>query len=219
VRQFGREGRTVMFVSHDMGTILSLCDRAIVLDAGMLMKDDRADSSVNYYMDMQSNKEITPVKDRKDRRGTGLVRITGIEIRDSKGSATNSVEMGEDFTVSVNFEGQAKHLSIAVIIGNSLKSEIIRGVTFESANEDVDIEDRLTAECRFNTPRLIQGLYDVNVWVGQVNGDVHDYLERADILEVRPSDVFGTGRLPEATPLHPHVFSPVEWKFKKEHAI
>ncbi len=61
IRQFRAEGMTLLFVSHDPGAIKSLCDRAILLDAGGIRADDRPDTVLDYYNALVAEQENAAV--------------------------------------------------------------------------------------------------------------------------------------------------------------
>jgi len=51
MEEAGTDGKTVLFVSHNMGAVRALCDRVIYLDHGIVIKDDKADNVIKYYME------------------------------------------------------------------------------------------------------------------------------------------------------------------------
>lgn len=50
MKQFKKENRTIVFVSHDMNAIVSFCDRVIYLEAGRVAKIGKPDKIINYYL-------------------------------------------------------------------------------------------------------------------------------------------------------------------------
>lgn len=60
-----KEGRTVLFVSHNMQAILQLCDRAILLQTGSVAIDEKASNTVEYYL-QEENKQSTYTKNLED---------------------------------------------------------------------------------------------------------------------------------------------------------
>ncbi|MBU1137462.1 MAG: ABC transporter ATP-binding protein, partial [Proteobacteria bacterium] len=49
IREYREQGTTLLFVSHDPGAVKSLCNRAILLDGGAIIKDGAPDSVLDYY--------------------------------------------------------------------------------------------------------------------------------------------------------------------------
>lgn len=96
------QGRTIIFVSHDMGTILSLCPRTILLESGTLVADESTDETVRLY----GQRPQSPKKKKAwIRTGTGQARIVSLETFDGNGRQIRSVPMGGrlDVVVTVKF--------------------------------------------------------------------------------------------------------------------
>ncbi|MEQ8882464.1 MAG: ABC transporter ATP-binding protein [Cyclobacteriaceae bacterium] len=114
-------GRTVLFVSHNMGSVSQICDRGMVLENGKPAFEGSQHDAVLYYL--QSNEELvkTDLKDRKDRMGTGQLRVTGFKITDLKGLEVAEVPTGKDLKVSLKFEmlSEAVSPNISISIRNS----------------------------------------------------------------------------------------------------
>jgi lipopolysaccharide transport system ATP-binding protein len=81
------EGRTVLFVSHNMAAVRSLCGRALCLDGGMAIADGPTERVVSTYLQRAMGSTTVPLATRTDRAGNGRVRFTGMSIE--------SVEHGE----------------------------------------------------------------------------------------------------------------------------
>jgi lipopolysaccharide transport system ATP-binding protein len=75
-----RDGRTVLFVSHNMGAVQSLCSRAVWLDAGVVAQDGLTAHVIGSYLQTMMTLEGTPVEDRTDRSGDGRARLTAVVV-------------------------------------------------------------------------------------------------------------------------------------------
>ena len=96
IRGFRAEGTTLLFVSHDPGAIKSLCDRAVLLDAGRVLADDAPDQVLDLYNALIAEKEnssfaaeAAPVGARSVgvRSGDGRARIVAVECHNAQGLA------------------------------------------------------------------------------------------------------------------------------------
>jgi lipopolysaccharide transport system ATP-binding protein len=76
IRQFRDEGVSIMFVTHSMGTVQTLCDRVILLDKGRVLKDGLPDEVVDYYNAMIAEKENAKmtIEQRRDKNGWLLTK-------------------------------------------------------------------------------------------------------------------------------------------------
>jgi lipopolysaccharide transport system ATP-binding protein len=76
----GRDGRTVLFVSHNMGAVQALCGRAVWLDAGEVKHDGQTAQTIGAYLQTMMTLEGMPVGDRTDRSGDGRARLTEVLV-------------------------------------------------------------------------------------------------------------------------------------------
>src|SRR4051794_36747420 len=103
-------GRTVVFVSHDMGSIERLCDRVLVLEDGHIVSESRPgrpEEAVDEYTDIVDPMEVTQdggvteVPAEAQRIGTGEARIVEVSMRDLDGRPIDELGYGQPFTVTV----------------------------------------------------------------------------------------------------------------------
>ncbi len=99
------EGRTVLFVSHNMAAVKSLCTRAILLEEGRVAADGVVDEIVDQYLgSMRPNIRSEWIPDDVPRTGTGEARIRQIEFTDTDGGALTQVFLGQTFRVGLLVE-------------------------------------------------------------------------------------------------------------------
>ena len=79
MRDVSAAGRTVLFVSHNIGVIRSLCQRGIVLSSGSVLFNGTADAAADEYVAQIVEAGRQNVADRMDRSGRGTVRMVGIQ--------------------------------------------------------------------------------------------------------------------------------------------
>jgi lipopolysaccharide transport system ATP-binding protein len=80
MEQAAGEGRTVIFVSHNMALVQALCQRAYLLRHGSVISEGPVRRVVSEYLGSLAATVSVPVGEREDRRGDGSVRITGLRI-------------------------------------------------------------------------------------------------------------------------------------------
>ena len=97
------DGRTVLFVSHNMSAIERLCDRVVVLEQGMVKGIGQPSEMIDLYLNSRRSLGSIPLSDRKDRRGTGAVRFSRIEIL-RNGQVVETLKTGESCEVKIYFE-------------------------------------------------------------------------------------------------------------------
>ena len=95
------EGRTVLFVSHNMNSIKQLCQTGVVLKNGMLDYMGTASNAVDYYIGRYSeNSEKMYFEDLRTAPGNDKIRIRSMEVSDSKGGR---ITIDSDIDVKLQF--------------------------------------------------------------------------------------------------------------------
>ena len=98
-----KEGRTVLFVSHNMGAVSSLCTRAILLDRGGVVADGPTADVVQEYVATSSQSGAEAVwASEAEAPGGQVVRIAAVRVR-AGGRCTSDVDITEDVTVEVEY--------------------------------------------------------------------------------------------------------------------
>jgi lipopolysaccharide transport system ATP-binding protein len=114
-----REGRTVLFVSHNMGAIASLCSRAVLLDAGKLIADGPTQDVIGTYisrgLDLSGTMEWP---DPDTAPGWDTVKIRAVRVSQD-GVVTSDVEIDKEVSVEVDFwnldEGASLNVAVHLI--------------------------------------------------------------------------------------------------------
>lgn len=190
------EGRTVLFVSHSMGAIRNLCTTAIVLLNGEVCFSGSVDDSIEYYMNNSKNNLKIPLKERKDRVTTDLIKFINIEI------LSNGVETSEIFGSS--------DLEINFVINSKIEANIIVEIQItNSQNQIVTIFNNyhtsttLSAQVGVNNYRLLIpciGLTKGNYYINMIcvsEGIWHDSIEAAASFQVNIGDFYKTNKQPD----------------------
>src|SRR5438270_2774939 len=85
-----REGRTVLFVSHNMAAVEALCSSAMVLASGAMIARGDTLSMVQTYLNQVGRMQAASLIDRVDREGTGELRFIGTGVADGRGQSVAS---------------------------------------------------------------------------------------------------------------------------------
>lgn len=102
IREFRQQGTTLLIVSHDRDSILSLCDRAILLEAGRVLRDGPPEQVMDYYNALIADKEqatvqVTRLDDgsMQTRSGSGEARIEEVTLCNARGESVDTLAVGE----------------------------------------------------------------------------------------------------------------------------
>lgn len=114
IREFGKQGTTLLIVSHDKACIQSICDRAIFLNAGKLAMEGEPEAVMDYYNAMLADRHNQTVKQEitEDGKvqtisGTGEAVVEEIALLNDEGNPIEMVDVGQLVTLRVVVEVNA----------------------------------------------------------------------------------------------------------------
>jgi lipopolysaccharide transport system ATP-binding protein len=209
--EVSKQGRTIIFVSHNMPAIANLCDRAILLESGTVKLDTDPNSAITGYLESISNFSKTADFSKIPRlRGHSPI-IQKIKLFDKKENSISSVQMGDSLTVHIYYTHSDKlknphfGLIFETLMGVKvfwLNSRIQRGTLPDLASSGI-------IECHIPRLPLVPGTYFISAGCGVLRNQL-DFIERAYQIQVTAADVFGTGKSPD--PKVSLVFVDAEWE-------
>ncbi len=209
-----KQGRTVLFVSHNMAAVEHLCTRAVMLESGRVTRDAVPAEVIRHYLTSVRSLSSRALADRVDRDGNGALRFTGLDARSDDGENMDVVRCGMDVTFALPYTGSEELRSVSVTI--AFYDEYSRCLMrCRSAVTDSDF-DVLPAEgelrCRIPRLPLMPGFYSVMV-ACVVNGRLADKLMDAVSLQVIEGLFYETGKLPpEGTA---YLLTDFTWDYKE----
>ncbi len=194
-----KEGRTVLFVSHNMAAISKICQRALLLVEGMISEDSTASTVVDTYLKNVSNSKVhTNLRIVENRQGNGLLRFTKVWIEAEDGQYVHTVRPGQQITLCAKYELHIdpEHISDLNV------SFTIRSIW---GPEVTDLNNR-TNHCKFGPhipsqgiaqciiPRLPlnTGEYLVGIYA-EVNGQISDWVREVLLIQVEPGVYYEGG--------------------------
>jgi len=197
------EGRTVLFVSHNMAAVKNLCTSGIVLENGMIVFEGSSDEAVKNYIKASVNLAIIPLAERKDRKGDSKLTVTNIYIL-KDGAKVNEVNSGD--SISICFE-YIKHETInpklftIVLQFTNDNDELVTTIaTDELGTKFTSIEDKGLIE--FSIPKLQfrEGSYKLHFMISErislaTPHKVIDNLNNVYIMNVKRGDYWNSGSL------------------------
>jgi lipopolysaccharide transport system ATP-binding protein len=170
-----REGRTVLFVSHNMTYINQLCPRSMLLDGGRIALDGRTREVVAEYLkprDAHSGEQTW--EDLSGAPGNGKVRLSAVRIV-SGGAVAAEVNIDEEVSVEVEFfilEEETHHLLVSVYLLDEVGNVILSTANSPGANlleeewfSQPHRAGLFRAVCTFPANFLNEGLYNISIYV------------------------------------------------------
>ena len=190
------EGRTVLFVSHNMTAVKNLCKTGIILKNGKLDYSGDIAATIERYLSNQEERSNIAIANIKERSGNGSLRFTDIVITDTNGKQKESYEVGEQIKIKVYFESserlkKAQMSRIDIGINNMMDYQILWLSTYMFK----DKLDPSKGYVQFNIPRLPlnDGVYNINLY-SEIDHELADWIQNVSKLKVNYHDFYGNGR-------------------------
>jgi lipopolysaccharide transport system ATP-binding protein len=207
------EGRTVLFVSHNMAAVEALCSSGMVLASGLVIAQGDTPSMVQTYLDQVGRLQGPSLIDRVDREGTGALRFIATELADGSGQSVTSFRCGTDSALVLhccNNSGQElRNVRVAIGIDTELDQRMLLLDT-KLLGQNLTSIPPGEGQIRIIIPKLslLPRRYHFTIWA-TIGGVIADWIKNAGTFDVEGGDYFGTGHLPahgQGLFVTPHVF-------------
>jgi len=217
--EVAREGRTVLFVSHNLPSVEKLCQRVIVIDGGQVAIQGDPATCIGAYLG--SRAEPRPAVDlravpRLDPRLRPV--FTSLDLRAADGTPVSAIGCGEalEFHLSYETSGEIANPSFGLIVSNGLGMPLF----FLQTRAQLGLAEWAPRAgrvvCRLDEMPLVPGEYLLTL--GCLSGERQlDLLEHVASFSVEPRDFFGSGYLPHQ--LNGPVLVRASWQVYDEAAL
>ncbi len=193
-----KEGRTVLFVSHNMAAVRNLCGRCLLLKHGCIAVDAPTEKAIETYMHMNDIEIKNDLGEITDRSGTRDVIFSAFHIESNGKTGISSVFTGDDAVFVFTLRNRSRKKR-AVDLGFSFHSSLEeRLFVLYSSYQDqlfaIDAGAEMIVRCLIRDLPLSPG----SVWIrGRLlaDGIESDYLrEPVGVFSILPGDFYRTGR-------------------------
>lgn len=193
------EGRTVLFVSHNMAAIQNLCEKCLYLKEGEVQMIGETSKVISTYLRSGSKAQTIDLSERKDRSGNGLIRFQSVELKDEFSKPLKALQNGKTGIIHIRFQKNTiqpiNNFHVALGIDNEFGQRITQfnnettNQLFNNINSDAIIEIKV------DLLPLKRGRYSF-VLYSTINNEVADWIQNAGTFDVEDGDFFNTGKLP-----------------------
>ncbi len=184
-------GKTVLFVSHNIGIVQALCSRAILLQNGSVFMDNHTTETVASYLRRLEGFASQDLSTRVERTGKGLIRITQAEISIDSASPPSILSTGQSARFVFSVDRPRPGMSCSFTIYDQFGQPVTffdsavsgRGDVYSSASTSRFV-------CELDELTLLPGRYRINaaiLW----NGEYQDHLEAAAYFQVEDGEFGG----------------------------
>jgi len=177
------EGRTVLYVSHNMTSILNLCQRSILINSGSILMEESSDKVIDYYLEKQQTTNTFSRTSNKD-PNQQEIHFSNLSIDPINPKTGNPI----DFIVEVRCSKDiisSDHHEIAIGLLNTQDSKILQ-IHSKHMNRDFQLKKEITkVRVSLDNLPLSPGNYHVNLWLGSGSFTI-DYLQNCFSFTVDP---------------------------------
>jgi lipopolysaccharide transport system ATP-binding protein len=186
------EGRTVLFVSHNMGAVKNLCGRAVYLKDGRLARVGPTEAVIDDYINSGFPQSDTDLSKRGRFPGLTpvLVSLTSQPIGGGVRPVCGSTV---EFQIGLNLPDVVKNAAVGFALSSDQGQRVLSFDTrLEMGLVTIPSGPR-TVRCRVEHLPLSPGHYTIDVGVAS-GGRPLDYVEHAGAIDVEFADFYGTGQ-------------------------
>jgi homopolymeric O-antigen transport system ATP-binding protein len=212
------QGRTVLFVSHNLGAILQMCRRAVMLERGMVRQIGPANEVVKSYLLQHARSTDTVDLIRfPNRSGNGAVRFESARLLNGAGEVSSEFSIGDEMRLEFQIR---KHrpvgkLTFAAPLATSEGLKLAHIVDADSGFSVRPFDETLLVSICFRDLRFYPGAYQFSLFVGSLRGeDTYDFVQDCLTFEIVGGGQLTTRPLPRSSGL---LFLTPDWESCEPH--
>ncbi len=207
-------GRTVVFISHNMLAIQTLCTKGILLTAGRITASGPVMSVIGKYIAQNRSEQemVTNLNGHPRTGGNGQATICGFRILDTNLRPTRSVLMGEGLQFEIDYSSSIPldHADFVIGVYGSMLQPVLQLSSAINGWFLGDGSRHGTIRCRVPTLNLMAGRYYVNLAISSSDRQIiFDHVSEVAAFDILEADIYGSGRVPDAR--QGYCFVAQEW--------
>jgi lipopolysaccharide transport system ATP-binding protein len=196
--QVANEGRTVLFVSHNMAAVQNLCGKGVVLDCGKISFIGDIGDAIDKYLGSAASNRTTNILERTDRKGSQILKFTDVIILNSKSEKLDFVQSGQDIFIKLYFKSLCCFKDASILVSFNIRTnfgQILSNLnSIDTGDDRLEIYENGFFECFWPKFNLKGGVYECNLFCS-INGEISDWMQNAFIINVVDGDYFGSGKV------------------------
>ena len=194
-----KNGRTVLFVSHNMAAVTALCAKGVLIDNGSVAAAGQTQSVIHAYLSRTRDNTGVPVSQRKDRKGNGRVRFKNVSILNERFEVVETVVSGQNVAIGLEYDirdsATVSHVVVQTEFFGCFGQPLFACLSESSHRSALELSRGTRLLCSIPRLPLQPGIYPFTIWC-TVGDNLEDYVADAGKLTVAGGDYFGTGKLP-----------------------
>jgi ABC-2 type transport system ATP-binding protein len=203
VREFQREGRTILFVSHSLEMVRQLCSSALFLHNGVLRYEGTPGDAIRAFRrevfgeidESEAPSSGTTAAagddDLQPGIGSGAARVTEVRVQ-GRAQRQSVIETGDPFTVDVDLETREHldHVVVGIVIFDEWE-HVVFGTNTQLAGVPLDdVHGRASVHFSFPSIPLLSGRFTITVGLHSASDEIYDWQDRSWSFEVVNTTAF-----------------------------
>ena len=189
------EGRTVLFVSHNMAAVQNLCTKGILLDKGKCVAYDSVNSLIDNYIKLFDvlNEKTYVDFEPKDAE----CYINRVEVLDSQGAKVSNFIMGDELTIKVfvKLNSTFDDIKSSIILSNNFGVDLIAIRSFEMSNNKFASDKDFHFNVTIKDLKLMPGKYNITIGLANRQNTI-DVKSNCLSFSIIEGDIYQTGKIP-----------------------
>jgi lipopolysaccharide transport system ATP-binding protein len=186
-----KSGRTILFVSHNMGAVRNLCSKCILLDQGKIQFEGNVEEATSHYLTPTRKNNTENIFNKPEHSS---LWIKSVSVNDQRSASV--IYFGDTLTLQLEcMSDQPIKAFIGFVILTSDSTALINANNRYQRNEIFFNTGLNNVICNLGMVPFMEGKYAVNLYLGDENKDRH-IVENAITFEVHERDVWGNGQVP-----------------------
>jgi len=190
-----RDGRTILFVSHNMSAVRALCSVTLLLDNGRMVAVGPSNDVIEKYLTNDGSKDT--LERHLSRPEHAPLWITSACIL-ADGKPSSTLPLGAELTLEIKFAADTPttHPRIGFVISGSDGSRVLGANNRYQPSKPLESPSESgSILCHLGPVPLMPGSYAVSLWLGDQAGDWHVVADALTFMVVQ-RDIWGLGRIP-----------------------
>lgn len=203
MEEVGKQGRTIIFVSHNMGVVNQLCEKCILIENGKITEYGQTSRVISRYMTANIKNTSKVVFDKNTaRNGNANYLFDWAELRNKENQAQTEFSMGDDIALILGLKSNNSNtdIKINIQIFASDGLAIANMVSTDAGFELISSFNMGELKVIFKNIRLYPDIYMVRIWVGGgPGGETYDEIENAIKFEIIDGGQLTSRNLPKSS--------------------
>jgi lipopolysaccharide transport system ATP-binding protein len=183
------EGRTILFVSHNMASVQQLCTRAMLLKDGRIQREGQPAAIVGDYLSDSRPVSTHDLRDWTDRTGSGEARVVHLTVTDRDGTLTTGFRLGDTicFELDTEFTKPMVDPNFGVVIHGSSGEPLLDPESIHNGLRLGRVDGRFRIKGTVSNLGLYPGRYFLTPWITDAAGRPVDIVRLCSAIEVIPT--------------------------------